>query len=144
MKNTQNDAGTPNQRLGNVIQALRERIGITQERLSELAKVDMSELSKLENGSLHEIPIKTLIRICPHLNVSLDYLLVSYYSGNFTSDYERFYDFDGNELDLFKIAQNLYSVDAEFLILLSSPEFLSNQKLIATLKETILSFSKNN
>lgn len=55
----------------------------------------------------------------------------------------NFYDFEGNEIDLYGIARNLYSVDAEFLLLLSSADFLGNKELISKLKEIILSVSKN-
>ena len=144
MKNTQNDAEITNQRLGKTIKLLREHLGITQEQLSERAKIDKSELCDLENGTFKCIPIETLISVCPYLNVSLDYLLaVCINKDCCISDRERFYDFEGKEIDLYKIAKNLYSVDAEFLLLLASANLLNNKELIAELKRIILSCSKN-
>ena len=147
MESTQNNVETGSQRLGKTIKALRERLKITQEQLSERAKIDRKELCDLENGAFEQISdetLKTLISICPHLNVSLDYLLIAYIEvASCISDREHFYDFEGNEIDLYGIARNLYSVDAEFLLLLSSADFLGNKELISKLKEIILSVSKN-
>ena len=148
MENTQNNVETGSQRLGKTIKALRERLEITQEQLSERAKIDRKELCDLENGAFEQISDKTLkrlISICPHLNVSLDYLVIASYidAESCISDREHFYDFEGNEIDLYGIARNLYSVDAEFLLLLSSADFLGNKELISKLKEIILSVLKN-
>jgi len=139
MKNTQNDVETANKRLGETIKALRERLGITQEQLSERAQIDKSQLFDLENGNCNSISIETLIAICPYLNVSLDYMLIAYVNTDCVSDREYFYDFEGNEIDLYKIGRNLYLADAEFVIMLSSADFLGNKELITKLKEIMIS-----
>lgn len=122
--------------LGNTIRLLREGLQLTQADLGELSSFSSAEISKLENGSRKKVPLDSLIRIAPHLNVSLDYLLATCIT-NSKNDYERFYDFEGNEVDLFKIAKNLYSVDSTLLLLLSSPEFLSDNETIAFMKAWI-------
>lgn len=138
MKKTENENGI--QRVGETIKALRERNGITKVQLCKKAKIDKLELRYLEDGLCEEICIETLISICPHLNVSLDYMLTAYFNDiYFISDKEHFFDFEGYELDLYAISQKIHSVDFEFSTLLSSPEFLNNKALITTLKEMILS-----
>lgn len=122
--------------LGSTIRLLRERLQLTQTDLGNLSSFSSAEISKLENGSRKKVPLDSLIRIAPHLNVSLDYLLASCVT-NSKSDYERFYDYEGNEIDLFKIAKNLYSVDSALLLLLSSPDFLSDDESIKFMKSWI-------
>ncbi len=119
--------------LGETIRLLRERLKMTQADLGRLAHLSTAEISKLENGSRKKLPLETLVKISPHLNVSLDYLLVSCLTGHH-NDRERFYDYDGNEIDLYKIAKNLYSVDADLLLLLASPDFLSDTETINFIK----------
>lgn len=122
--------------LGTTIRLLRERLQLTQAELGDLSSFSSAEISKLENGSRKKVPLDSLVRIAPHLNVSLDYLLASCIT-NSRNDYERFYDFEGNEIDLFKIAQNLYSVDSALLLLLASSEFLSDNESIKFIKSWI-------
>lgn len=122
--------------LGSTIRLLRERLELTQTDLGNLSSYSSAEISKLETGSRKKIPLDSLIKIAPHLNVSLDYLLASCIT-NVKSDYERFYDYEGNEIDLFKIAKNLYSVDSALLLLLSSPDFLSDEESIKFVKSWI-------
>lgn len=122
--------------LGSTIRLLREKLQLTQTDLGNLSSFSSAEISKLENGSRKKIPLDSLIKIAPHLNVSLDYLLASCIT-NAKSDYERFYDYEGNEIDLFKIAQNLYSVDSALLLLLASPDFLADEESIRFLKSWI-------
>lgn len=122
--------------LGTTIRLLRERLQLTQTDLGRLSSFSAAEISKLESGTRKKIPIETLIKIAPHLNVSLDYLLASCIS-DFKSDYERFFDFNGKELDLYKLAQNIYSVDSSFLLLLSSSDFLTDKKTIYFFKSWI-------
>jgi transcriptional regulator with XRE-family HTH domain len=120
--------------LGNTIRLLREQLGITQTELGDSAHVSTAEISKLENGCRKKkIPIETLIKLSTCLNVSLDFLLASCLSFN-KSDRERFYDYEGNEIDLYKAARNLYSADSGLLILLSSPDFLSDKETISFIK----------
>lgn len=119
--------------LGATVKLLRERLSLTQTQLGDSASLSAAEISKLENGSRKKIPIDTLIKICPHLNVPLDYLLVSCIP-DCQNDYEHFYNFEGNEIDLYNIARNLYSVDSELLILLSDSHFLSDLEFIKFIK----------
>lgn len=122
--------------LGTTIRLLRERLQLTQADLGNLSSFSSAEISKLENGSRKKVPLDSLTKIAPHLNVSLDYLLASCIT-NSRNDYERFYDFEGNEIDLYKIAKNLYSVDSALLLLLSSPEFLSDNESIKFVKSWV-------
>lgn len=122
--------------LGSTIRKLREGLQLTQTDLGTLSSFSSAEISKLESGARKKIPLDSLIRIAPHLNVSLDYLLASCIT-NSKSDYERFYDYEGNEIDLYKIAKNLYSVDSSLLLLLSSSEFLSDNESIQFMKSWI-------
>lgn len=122
--------------LGTTIRLLRERLQLTQAELGDFSSFSSAEISKLENGSRKKVPLDSLVRIAPHLNVSLDYLLASCIT-NSKNDYERFYDFEGNEIDLFKIAQNLYSVDSALLLLLASSAFLSDYESIKFIKSWI-------
>lgn len=120
--------------LGETIRLLRERNNLTQNQLGECASVSTAEISKIEKGSRKKIPIDTLIRICPHLNVSIDYLLAACIPNCTSSDHEHFYDYTGNEIDLYNIARNLYSTDSELLLLLSTYEFLSDKNFIKFIK----------
>ena len=129
--------------LGTTIRLLRESLQLTQSDLGGLSSFSSAEISKLESGARKKIPMDSLIKIAPHLNVSLDYLLASCISA-FTSDYERFYDFEGNEVDLYKIARNIYSVDSELLLLLASSDFLADQDSIKFIKSWIQVKSKIN
>lgn len=122
--------------LGNTLRLLREKRQLTQTDLGDCSSFSPSEISKLESGSRKKIPLDSLIKIAPHLNVSLDYLLASCVA-NSMNDYERFYDFEGNEIDLFKIAKNLYSVDSSLLLILSTSEFLSDTESIKFIKSWI-------
>ncbi len=122
--------------LGATVRTLRERLGLTQTQLGVLASLSTAEISKLETGSRKKLPRDTLVKISPHLNVSVDFLLAACMPDS-QSDYEHFYDYTGKELDLYKIAKNLYSVDSELLILLSSADFLSDKEFIIFLKSWI-------
>lgn len=119
--------------LGRTVRLLRERLDFTQAQLGELASLSAAEISKLENGSRKKIPLDTLTKICPHLNVPIDYLLASCCS-DCISDHEHFYNYDGKEIDLYNIARNLYSVDSELLLLMSSADFLDDKGFIKFIK----------
>lgn len=119
--------------LGNTIRLLRERLKLTQADLGNLSSLSSAEISKLESGMRKKIPLNTLIKIIPHLNVSLDYVLASCLN-NSRNDSERFFDYEGKEIDLYKIAKNLYSVDSGLLLMLSSNDFLSDAESILFIK----------
>ena len=104
------------QALGNTIRVLRENLQLTQTELGTLSSFSTAEISKLETGARKKIPIESLIRIAPHLNVSLDYLLVQCIL-DYKSDHEQFYDYNGNEIDLYQIARNIYTVDSSLLLI---------------------------
>ncbi len=124
------------QALGNTIRVLRESLQLTQTELGTLSSFSTAEISKLETGARKKIPVESLIKIAPHLNVSLDYLLVQCIT-DYRSDHERFYDYNGNEIDLYQIARNIYTVDSSLLLLLSSPDFLADKETIELLKEWV-------
>ena len=127
--------------LGTTVKLLRERLNLTQTQLGELSSVSAAEISKLENGSRKKLPLDTLIKISPHLNVSIDYLIVSC-TPDFISDHEHFYNYEGKEIDLYNIARNLYSVDAELLLLISSTDFLGDKEFIYFIKLWLKSKNK--
>lgn len=55
---------------GQTLRALRERKGIAQERLALEAGIGRSHMGGLERG-LHNASIVTIVRLLPHLGVSL-------------------------------------------------------------------------
>lgn len=142
-KNNQKNPGADynSKILGETIRLLREKQNLTQTDLGALSHLSTAEISKLENGARKKIPLDSLIRIAPHLNVSLDYLLCTCVN-NYKSDFERYYDFDGNALDLEKLSQTIYSVDSELLLMISSPSFLSDYESIEFIKTWIKLKSK--
>ncbi len=112
--------------------ALRKKIKERREaknlKLKDLEHViKPAELCKIEGGQRKNISIDTLRKLSPYLGVSLDYLL-SLSIIESTSDHERFYDFEGKELDLFKISKKLYSLDTELFLLLSRTTLLEDDK----------------
>lgn len=119
--------------LGATVRLLRERTGLTQTQLGDRSSLSAAEISKLENGSRKKVPNETLVKISPHLNVSVDYLLASCLA-DCKSDHEHFYNFEGEEIDLYKISKNLYSIDSELLLLMSTTDFLSDKDFIKFLK----------
>ncbi len=56
------------------IKDLREDNDLTQSRVAEILMCDQSLYSKYERGE-REIPLKLLVRLAEHYNVSLDYLV---------------------------------------------------------------------
>ena len=120
--------------LGSTIRILREHCQLTQAELGNLSSFSTAEISKLEKGERKKVPIESLIRIAPHLNVSLDYLLLGCID-DYKSDREHFYDFNGDEIDLYQIAKNIYNIDSSLLLLLSSPDFLTDKETISFFKE---------
>ena len=60
--------------LGDNIRICRERKGLTQEKLAELAGLSTKHISKIELGKIN-IKIETLIKIANSLDVSTDILL---------------------------------------------------------------------
>lgn len=112
--------------LGNTIRILREKQHLTQAELAARSSVSAAQICKLENGiEKKKIPLETLIKISPHLCVSLDYLLASSITQSY-NDYEHFFDFEGKEIDLYWRARDLYFFDSELFLLLSSSSFLSD------------------
>lgn len=112
--------------LRNKIKERRKKKGLTFKKLEEHTGISAAELCKIENGQRQAIPLDTLKALSPYLGVSLDYLL-SLVIPESESDHERFYDFDGKELDLFKIAKKLYNLDTELLLLLSDTKLLEER-----------------
>ncbi len=119
--------------LGNAIRLLREKMKLKQEDLGKQTGLSPSEISKIETGNRVKVPLETLIKICPYLNVSLEYLLAACIPIQYT-DKEHFFDYQGEEIDLYAIAKNIYSADSELLLLFNSSGLLLNTKLIQLLK----------
>lgn len=123
-------------KLGITIRLLRERAGLTQTELAELSGISAAEISRIEKGSRKKPPINTLIRIAPRLNVSLDYLLVGCIDVHSSSDdHERYFDLEGSEIDLYTLANYLYSKDAELLLLLSDRRYSIDERTVKLFKE---------
>ena len=58
-------------RLGLSIRALRRRLGWTQRQLGERVRMSASEISRIERGAPHRVPIRTLERILEALGARL-------------------------------------------------------------------------
>ena len=60
--------------IGHKIKLYRGQLGISQEELSDRAKVHVTHLSRLENGS--RLPtLETLLKICDGLNIAISKIL---------------------------------------------------------------------
>ncbi len=60
-------------KLGNNIRAERNRLHYSQEKLAEIANIQMQHLSKIENGEI-DIRFTTLLAIMNGLNISFEHL----------------------------------------------------------------------
>lgn len=60
--------------VGANIQTIRERAGLTQDKLSEMIGVSTNHLSAIERG-IYGISIEKLKKVCRLLNVSADFIL---------------------------------------------------------------------
>lgn len=56
------------------IKKLRKERGYSQADMAEILQTTQQQYSKYENGT-HEIPVRHLITICKHFNVSADEIL---------------------------------------------------------------------
>jgi len=61
--------------IGNNIRSLREKRGISQDRLSKIADLSLNTIVKIESGRNPNPTIKTLSRIAKSFNVKVDDLL---------------------------------------------------------------------
>ena len=61
--------------LGKRIARLRNQRSVSQYKLSQIAKVPQSSLSRLENGSKTGLSSRSMARIADALNTSTDFLL---------------------------------------------------------------------
>lgn len=125
-----------NNALRNKIRERRKAKGFTFKELEKVTNISAAELCKIESGQRQTISIDTLKKLSPYLGVSLDYLL-SLSVIESTSDHERFYDYDGTELDMFKIAKKLYFLDTELFLLLSETKNLLDETDREIIKEYI-------
>ena len=60
--------------IGNRIRTFRQTLGISQERLAELADISAPHMSHIETGRT-KLSLPTLVRVANALNVSVDELL---------------------------------------------------------------------
>lgn len=67
--------------IGNRLRKARKQKEITQEQLSELTDVSVSEISRIETGR-NSTTIDTLLKFCDVLDVGLDFLLYDYFPSN--------------------------------------------------------------
>ena len=65
----------PSKRLGRVLRTLRKEMGLTQEELSEKARVERSYLAKLESGAKVNPSLEVLKRLAKALRVDVTALL---------------------------------------------------------------------
>ena len=61
--------------IGNNIKKYRNKLGISQDKLSKLASVTLHTLTKIETGATPDPRIETLKKIAKGLNVSVDNLI---------------------------------------------------------------------
>ena len=57
------------------IKKYRDKLGVSQDKLSKLAGVTLHTLTKIETGTTPDPRIETLIKIAKGLNVSVDNLI---------------------------------------------------------------------
>ncbi|MDO4276772.1 MAG: helix-turn-helix transcriptional regulator [Eubacteriales bacterium] len=67
--------------VGNRLREARKQKNITQEQLSELTDVSVSEISRIETGR-NSTTIDTLLKFCDVLDIGLDFLLYDYFPSN--------------------------------------------------------------
>ncbi|MBR1444483.1 MAG: helix-turn-helix domain-containing protein [Firmicutes bacterium] len=60
--------------LGSTIKLHRERLGIRQERLSELSKINQNTISRIERGNVKEPKFETLVAIMVGLRLHYSYV----------------------------------------------------------------------
>lgn len=63
--------GTPGDRIGD----LKVNLGMTKKELSEKTKIDASQITRIENGTLNTISSEYLIKLVTELKTSTDYIL---------------------------------------------------------------------
>lgn len=65
--------------LGNRIRAERNRLGLTQEKLAEMADISESFMGHIERGG-RTLSIETLARLANALNLSIEYIVCGQYN----------------------------------------------------------------
>lgn len=75
-------------KLGNRIKVIRKSLGLTQEKLAELANIDNKHLSKIENGA-HLPSFKTIEKLSLALGVDITTGKIN--SSNITNNNSKFY-----------------------------------------------------
>ena len=61
--------------IGKNIKKYREKLGISQDKLSKLAGITLHTITKIESGATPDPRIETLKKIAKGLNVSVDDLI---------------------------------------------------------------------
>lgn len=61
--------------IGKNIKKYREKLGISQDKLSKLAGITLHTITKIESGATPDPRIETVKKIAKALNVSLDDLI---------------------------------------------------------------------
>jgi len=61
--------------IGKNIKRYREKLGISQDKLSKLAGITLHTITKIESGATPDPRIETVKKIAKALNVSLDELI---------------------------------------------------------------------
>ncbi|MBD5510756.1 MAG: helix-turn-helix transcriptional regulator [Lachnospiraceae bacterium] len=103
--------------IADLIKQERKRKELSQIDLSGRADVSNVHLSRIERGECNPT-IRTLTKLAPFLGYSIETLLAaSHYQGELPSDTPTFVDFDGQVINLEQIANFMYHVDGELLLL---------------------------
>jgi len=114
--------------IGNRITLLRNRMGMTQKKLANLADITEASLSRYENG-LREPKISTIIKLTKVLDCTVDYLVGK-------TDIK-----DGVVISKAAIPENLRSIGAEYL---SAAKELEDANIKATDVLEFIRIIKNN
>tara|TARA_R100001463_G_scaffold115919_1_gene171151 strand:- start:749 stop:1831 length:1083 start_codon:yes stop_codon:yes gene_type:complete len=126
--------------LGKRIARLRNQRSVSQYKLSQIAKVPQSSLSRLENGSKTGLSSRSMARIADALNTSTDFLLgnvdnslsskqparkwQSYLTAAVSSTIDDLIIMD-SDLNIVSSSSNDYSINANIKQYLSDPSHLS-------------------
>lgn len=98
----------------------RKYKNLSQKDVYDKTGITNVQVSRIERGECNPT-IKTLVKIAPLLGYPIEALLLSsHYQGTIASQKPTYVDYEGNALDLEKIAQSMYRIDGELLLLVKS------------------------
>lgn len=65
--------------IGNKLKSIRQSKGLTQEYIANMANVNTSHISNIENNRV-KISLQTLVYVCKALDVTIDFVLSNEYN----------------------------------------------------------------